>query len=866
MIRKFSTSLLAAILMISVTSIFCAAQPQTLLTRHVRDVVSSGAAPAVGRLPETQVMRFDIVLALRHAPELDNFLQDIYDPASPNYRHFITPQEFTARFGPSQEDYDAVIQFAKGNGFQLVGGSRDGRAVQLKGTVAAIEKAFHVTMTVYQHPEENRTFYAPDREPTVDLPFRLWQISGLDNYSIPRTNVKHSNVQVKSNITGSCPDNSYCGSDMRAAYYGTGPLTGTGQNLGLLELAGTDLADLATYYKNVGQTEPYIPTLVSTGGYSTTCLHSTGCDDTEQTIDMTQAMGMAPGSTMLYMYVCGDAYGTGTFNEVDCLSAMVTNTAAPMSLQISSSWSWKPADPSSDDPYYQQMATQGQSFFDAAGDSGAWVSGGFAYPCEDDYVICVGGTDLLTNGAGGPWASETAWPDGGGGISPDGITIPSWQQLAGVINSQNEGSTTLRNGPDVAAEANFDFYYCSDQSGCGTGLGGTSFAAPMWVGFMALTNEQAVGNGAPAPGFINPTIYPLGLSSGYDAAFHDITSGSNGFPAVTGYDLATGWGSPNGPGLINALTVPPGPIFTLAPNPSSLTIQPGNQGTSTITVAAVNGFSGTVSLTVTSGCPANSTCSLNVTSVTVPPSQTSTLTVQTTSTTPGGTYTLTITGTSGSLVQSTAVTLIIPNFSVSATPASQTYAAGGTATYKATVAPIDGFSGTVGLAVSGCPGNTTCTLNSTSVTLPPSRSSTLTVATTKSTPGGTYTLTITGTSGSLVHSTSVTLVVKTPDFSLYSGTSVVRVKAGGNASYGLTLTPLLGFSGSVSLAVAGTPSNSSPTFTPNPVTLTYPKTSKSTLTVSTTSTTPVGSYPLTITGTSGSLTHSINVTLIVAKP
>jgi len=270
---------------------------------------------------------------------------------------------------------------------------------------------------------------------------------------------------------------------------------------------------------------------------------------------MTQAMGMAPGSKMLYMYVCGAAGGggSGTFSETACFAAMVTSKAAPLSLQISSSWAWKPADPSTDDPYFQQMAAQGQSFFDAAGDSRAWSASNFAYPAEDANVIAVGGTDLQVSNAGGPWASEVGWPDGGGGISPDDIPIPSWQQLAGVINTANKGSKTFRNGPDVAAEANFDFYYCSDQESCGTGLGGTSFAAPMWAGYMALANQQAASSGDPAPGFINPAIYPLGLSAGYAAAFHDIISGNNGFPAVAGYDLQTGWGSPNGPGLINAL-------------------------------------------------------------------------------------------------------------------------------------------------------------------------------------------------------------------------------------------------------------------------------------------------------------------------
>lgn len=186
MIRRFSTSLLMIVALVLVANIVCHAQSLTPLTRHVREVTLNGQAKLVGKLPATQSMRIDIVLALRDRAGLESFLRDVYDPLSPNYRHFLTVQDFTSMFGPSQEDYDAVIGFAKANGFTVAGGSRDAMDVQLTGSVGAIEKAFHVTLGVYQHPTENRTFYAPDREPTVNLPFRLWHISGLDNYSIPR--------------------------------------------------------------------------------------------------------------------------------------------------------------------------------------------------------------------------------------------------------------------------------------------------------------------------------------------------------------------------------------------------------------------------------------------------------------------------------------------------------------------------------------------------------------------------------------------------------------------------------------------------------------------------------------------------------
>src|SRR5208283_4983440 len=98
---------------------------------------------------------------------LEKFLQEAYDPTSPSFRHFLTVPEFTARFGPTQEDYDTAVHYATSKGFKVVGGSRDGMDVQLEGSVTSIEAAFNVSMGVYQHPTESRTFYAPDREPIV---------------------------------------------------------------------------------------------------------------------------------------------------------------------------------------------------------------------------------------------------------------------------------------------------------------------------------------------------------------------------------------------------------------------------------------------------------------------------------------------------------------------------------------------------------------------------------------------------------------------------------------------------------------------------------------------------------------------------
>jgi subtilase family serine protease len=215
------------------------ADAQGVMTHHVREAVNSGEAQALGRLPANQVMRLDIVLLMRNQAGLESFLSEVYDPSSPSYRHFLTVPEFSARFGPTEKDYAAVVQFAKANGMQVTGGTRDGMEVQVKGPVSAIQAAFHVNLHTYQHPTEGRTFFAPDREPTTTLPFNLWHVTGLDNFSIPHPlyvskseyAAAHGispDAVVKHATTGSGPSASFLGSDMRAAYYGGTALTGAG--------------------------------------------------------------------------------------------------------------------------------------------------------------------------------------------------------------------------------------------------------------------------------------------------------------------------------------------------------------------------------------------------------------------------------------------------------------------------------------------------------------------------------------------------------------------------------------------------------------------------------------------------------------
>jgi kumamolisin len=767
MIRKLKLSAILTCALMPLTSVFGQSPLLPALTHHVRPAVRTGEAKPVGQLPLEKVMTLNVVLPLSDKAGLDAFVESVQQPGNPNYRHYLTPAEFTERFGPTQESYDAVVSYLKANGFAIAGGSRDGMDVLVKGTVATIQNAFHVTLGTYQHPTENRVFYAPDREPTTSLPFQLWHISGLDNYSIPHPLlVKKSDFAKAHGIepdavvthatTGSGPSASFLGSDMRAAYYGGTSLTGAGQNLGLFEYLGTDLADLTTYYKNVGQPNNVPITLLSTDGTSTSCVYSRGCDDTEQTLDMTQALGMAPGLSSLVMYI----------GSIDTAIISSLTTHNPLPTTIGCSWGWTPADPSTLDPYFLKMASQGQTFFAASGDSSTWSSSNEAWPADDANIVSVGGTDLTTASAAGPWSSETAWVDSGGGISPDSIAIPSWQKPA--INSSNKGSTTLRNGPDVSANANFTFYTCADQTTClANEYGGTSFAAPMWAGYIALANQQLAASGDKV-GFINPTIYSQNATSAYATDFHDVTSGTSGsYSAVKGYDLVTGWGSPNGSGLISALdTASTTPSFSISASPSAITVTEGTTTvttTTSISTAISGGFSSAIALSA-SGAPKGVTVSFNPSSIPAPGSGTSTMSIAVPSGTAVGTYTITVTGTGGRLTETTTVSLTVAkpitgNFTVSVSPTSGSLRRGQSGYAVVTTAISGTFDSSISFSASGVPSGVTYMFNPASISAPGSGTTDFILVASRNAPTGTYSITITATGGGITHTTVLTLQI-----------------------------------------------------------------------------------------------------------
>jgi uncharacterized membrane protein len=832
-----------------------AQEPVQTLHNHVRPSVANGQAARVGLLSATQRLKLSIVLPLRNQAELTGLLGSLYDPTSSNYHQFLSVEQFTERFGPTEEDYQSVVSFAQASGFTVAGTSPNRLVVPIEGSVTQVNNAFHVSMTVYQHPTEDRTFFSPDREPSLNLSVPVAHIAGLNNFSLPRPLLTKAQAgQAIANVTGSGPEGSYLGSDMRAAYYGASTLTGTGQAVGLLEFGGYSLSDVNLTFSESGQSYGVPINNVLLDG-------ATGVPDggdPEQVLDIVQAIGMAPGLSQVRVYI-----GEG-LDDANIFNAMATENICK---QISVSWGWYPEDAATDDVFFEEFAAQGQSIFIASGDSGAFDAAisPYFYPAEDEYVTTVGGTHLTTTAAGGEWVSETVWNSygagSGGGISPDSIAIPSWQ--AGVATSSNGGSTTLRNEPDVAMEGDFDNFNC-DLGECEGGWAGTSFAAPRWAGFMALVNQQAVEAGtAPSGGigFINPAIYSIGKGSSYDNDFHDITSGNNDtgsqpvwFSATTGYDLTTGWGSANGQNLINALAGPQTPGFWIAASSGNLAIKQGATGTTSVKVTYAGGFKGSVTLAVTSALPNGVTASWG----TNPTTGSSTLTFVTSDSAVPGQYKVTITGTSGTIKVTTTLSLnvVIPTFTLSGV-GSLNLGQGSSSTSNVYVLSEYGFTGSVQLAVTGLPAGVTASFapNPTST-----GSSVLTLTVSSSATPGQHTLTITGVSGTLKVTTTLALGIFAPTFTI-SGPGSWNIGQGSTNTSFIDITPEYGFTGSVALSVTGLPTGVTASFSPNPAS---PGTIQ--MTVKASSSASPGQYTLTIAGASGSLKATTTVALGVFAP
>jgi hypothetical protein len=567
------------------------------------DIAKLGIKPT-GNLDSTMELHLAIGLPLRNQDALNTLLQQIYDPANPNYHKYLTTTQFTRQFGPTENDYQSLIAYATAKGFTILNTAPNNMILDIKSNVANIERTFNIKMYNYKHPTESRTFFAVDRDPSINLTVPIIKIIGLDNYLSAHYSLQNNPGNIQSYIPneGSNPINgSYWRNDLRKAYLKpTVTLTGSGQTLGLVALGGYSQSDISTYKAN---SQIYgAPTPINEYFDGFTGKETQDEAEIEAEADIEMAMAMAPGCQI-------KVYEDSVFSNLDVILNAMANENVCKTLSTSCITGGHPS-PYFDDlgeQIFKQMALQGQSFFCSSGDLGsAYSPDGIWFPQGSPNVTLVGGTILTTNS--GSYASEVVWNDPGASNASGGgydsyYTIPYWQQNISNKVPWAGVSTSYRNIPDVAIVATNLYGYglwldqYDEPHYADLVRGGTSCSAPLWAAFTALVNQQSVQNGGQPVGFINPAIYSIGNGywANYGSVFNDIQSGnswisdlSNGYTAYSGYDLCTGWGSPMGQNCMNAIVSYPvwsGNVtyssnYTV-PVGMTLVIRPGTQVTFT---------------------------------------------------------------------------------------------------------------------------------------------------------------------------------------------------------------------------------------------------------------------------------------------
>jgi kumamolisin len=519
---------------------------------HIPPVVKTFSD--AGRVSEDQQMPITIALPLNNESDLQQKLAAMYQPGNPNYHKFMTPQEFRQNYAPTQAQIAQVQSLLKSNG--ISNSTVDGSQLQVhaQATVAQVNTLFNTE--IHQYKSGSTTYYSPAYELQVPSDAPIQAVVGLQNVTKAHTHLHQLTTVNAGPKTGTGPNGGLSPADIHNAYGISTSTTGSGETMALFELDGYAASDITSYESNFSLPNVPLQNVLVNGATG-----SAGGGADEVTLDIELMIAMAPGASKVLVY-------EGTNDDQGILATYTKIATDNLAREVSTSWgtSEDGTDSSlvqSENTVFEQMASQGQSIYAAAGDSGADDNGSSLSvddPSSQPYMVAVGGTSLTTTSSGG-YQSESSWDDssssaGGGGISTI-WSIPSWQ--SGVANSSNKGSTTMRNTPDVSLEADPNNGYAIYYSGSWTIFGGTSCAAPLWAGFTALVNQQRIAGGQKALGFADPALYAIGNGGDYGTDFNDIADDSNNgyYPAVKGYDNSTGWGTIKGAGLMKDLVAEP---------------------------------------------------------------------------------------------------------------------------------------------------------------------------------------------------------------------------------------------------------------------------------------------------------------------
>ncbi len=571
---------------------------------------------------------------------LEQLLAEQQDPSSPNYHHWLTPEEYADRFGVSRDDLDKIVAWLKDQNLSIVSVARARNWVAFSGTAGEVANAFGTR--IHHYLVDGRVHFANATEPSIPAALAevVGGVHGLTDFRLRPS--KRSAQPLQPNYNSS-KGNHYLAPDDVAVIYNVQPLydagiDGAGQQLVVVGQTQIKLADLQQFrsFFNLAGSDPKIVLVPDT-----TDPGIVSDDMSEADLDLEWAGAVARNATITYVY--SDDVLTSVKYAID------QNIAPVLSMSYGLCEAETPASQArAMQSWARQANAQGTTWITASGDSGAVdcasgssrVAAGLSVdlPAGLPEVTGVGGT-TFDEGSGTYWNTsnngnkasvlsyipETSWNDGAADGSPSAsgggastfFAKPSWQTGTGV---PNDGA---RDVPDIAlsGSANHDGYLVY-TGGTLQVFGGTSVGAPVFAGIAGLLNQYLVANGFQASaglGNMNPRIYSLAQAT--PSAFHDVTTGDNmvspcpqrsrnctlnqiGYSAGVGYDQVTGLGSVDAHNLVlawhtNAAAARASAAMDLTADAGS--ILPSGRSTLTATVKGSNGTTPTGSVVFSLG-------------------------------------------------------------------------------------------------------------------------------------------------------------------------------------------------------------------------------------------------------------------------
>jgi subtilase family serine protease len=569
------------------------------------EVTATRAFPAtrftqdLGRVNDGTPMHVVLGLTMRNRALIDTLLRRQSTPSDPLYGHFLTPQQTASIFSPTGAQVQAVASFLARSGFRNLRVSPDNLLLEADGTAATANAAF--ATPIHALNVAGRRIFANATAPQLPTTLHgmVTAIEGLNNMPMrPAIQYAHRRplvaAQTGAHLDNTSPPqpcqlaeqsecllNSYTATGFQLAYDSpqhsgnTNTWGFTGKSTSIAIFAEGDitnvLTDLRTYEKNNVPVLPQVPVSVIYAGVKSPDV--SGQDEFD--LDTQTSTGMAGNVKRLYIYVATSLTDSDTSVEFDRFKTDDVASAGSASFGECEIFPSLDGAMLLDDTIFAEAAVQGQTVFSSAGDNGTTCPVVAAtgvpgtglpfqsYPGTSPYVVSVGGTTLITNSGTGTYNSEIAWIGTGGGSSTEEAS-PFWQN--GVVPAVDNppapvpGVETFKSVPDVAMDADPNTGALVYVNGVATGIGGTSLSSPLSLGVWArleTAHNNSLGFASPllyqeyknftavvaATGTHTPPTPPAGATTQLIGGFHDIFIGSNGLPALPGYDQTTGLGT-----------------------------------------------------------------------------------------------------------------------------------------------------------------------------------------------------------------------------------------------------------------------------------------------------------------------------------